>query len=334
MLERLLIVGMGSIGSRHACLARALLPDAKTAALRHQYTQQSQDEQTDFTFTTMDEVREFQPQAAIIANPATCHVDIAMDLAKSGTHLLIEKPIAAVPDQVDELVSICKVNEIVLMTGYNLRFLPSLQQFREYLSEHKVGNVLSVRAEVGQYLPDWRPDADYRKSVSAQEKLGGGVLLELSHEIDYLQWLFGDVHWVKAHVARHSQLEIDVEDSAYLLMGLSGIHGNKELVVSLNMDFIRRDATRSCVVIGEEGSLRWNALAGAVEYFPPDGNKWETLCIEATDRDYTYQEELKHFFDCIENHAAPIITGEDGLITLKVVNAAKKSHEQGQIIYI
>ena len=117
------------------------------------------------------------------------------------------------------LINICQSKKIALMTAYNLRFQPSLQEFRKQIKQQRIGKILSVRVEVGQYLPNWRPESDYRKGVSAQKKLGGGVLLELSHEIDYISWIFGDYKWVKAHISKQSNLEIDVEDTAYLLLG-------------------------------------------------------------------------------------------------------------------
>ena len=106
---------------------------------------------------------------------------------------------------------LAKKAKTVLAIGYNLRFLSSLQKFKSILDDKIIGDVWSVRSEVGQFLPSWRPNSDYRKGVSAQYALGGGVLLELSHDIDYLRWIFGEVAWVQAVLAQQSDLEIDVE---------------------------------------------------------------------------------------------------------------------------
>ena len=93
-----------------------------------------------------------------------------------------------------KLVRMCNSKKSILMVGYNLRHMKSLSKFREILKKKIIGKILSVRSEVGQYLPSWRINSDYKKSVSAREELGGGVLLELSHDIDYLVWLFGKVN--------------------------------------------------------------------------------------------------------------------------------------------
>ncbi len=334
MLERLLIVGLGSIGARHARLIRKLMPETQIAVFRHQSSQQPPNIEVDLSFTSMDEVRSFRPQAAVIANPASHHLDMALTLARQGVHLLVEKPISnkATP-RVLELIRICKEQGLALMTGYNLRFLPSLNVFRDLLLQNKAGKVFSIRAEVGQYLPDWRPDSDYRQTVSAQKKLGGGILLELSHEIDYMQWLFGRVDWVKAHIVRHSDLEIDVEDTAYLLLGFGSGELGRQRVASLNMDFIRHDTTRQCVVIGDQGTLRWNGIEGKVDFFPASGSEWEVIFSDQPERDLTYREEIMHFVSCVKNGEIPKVTGEDGLLTLVVVDAAKKSSEEGKVIY-
>jgi predicted dehydrogenase len=207
-------------------------------------------------------------------------------------------------------------------------------KFRELLIQGKVGPVVSVRAEVGQYLPAWRPDSDYRNSVSAQKRLGGGVLLELSHEIDYLLWLFGPVEWVKATLLRQSNLEIDVEDTAHLQLGFVIDASGRQLVAALDLDFIRHDTTRQCVVIGERGTLRWDGVSGRVEFMAYDANSWEVLMSDLVERDFTYREELKQFFTSINDDIDPPVTGSDGEAVLAVVEAARLSNQNGQVVYL
>lgn len=334
MLERLLIVGLGSIGSRHARLARMLLPGVQIVALRHQSCQDPQSMGVDYCVTNLTEALEFRPQAAVIANPATHHLEVALPLAQAGVHLLIEKPISSSIHRVAELIDTCRLQGTVLMTGYNMRFLPSLQRFRELLGEKLCGRVLSVRAEVGQYLPSWRPNSDYRQNVSAKAELGGGVLLELSHEIDYLRWLFGEVEWVNAILLKQSDLEIDVEDSAYLMFGFAPHEEEKPVVATLNMDFVRHDTARSCTVIGETGSLRWNAIAGTVEIFKQGSDAWQTLFTHRSQRDDSYLSEWHHFLECISNNQSPQIAGQDGLEVLRVIDAARHSSAVGALTQI
>lgn len=334
MLERLLIVGLGSIGSRHVRLARELVPGGQIVVLRHRSCQDVQSIGIDDCVTSLAEALKFRPQAAVIANPATHHLDVALLLAQAGVHLLIEKPISSSTQGVPELIDVCQAQGITLMTGYNMRFLPSLQRFRELLEEKRGGRVLSVRAEVGQYLPSWRPSSDYRQTVSAKAALGGGVLLELSHEIDYLRWLFGEVAWVNAIQRKQSDLEIDVEDTAHLILGFAHETGDVPVIAALDMDFIRHDTTRTCTVIGETASLRWNALAGTVEIFEQGGSAWQTIYTHQSQRDDSYLAEWRHFLACITDGGPPIISGHDGLAVLRVIEAARHSSTTGAVVPI
>lgn len=333
MINRILIVGLGSIGKRHLRLARKLLPDADIRVLRHQVCA-SIPEHADGCFSSLDQAIDFAPQVAVIASPATLHMAAAQPLARVGAHLLVEKPLSASLDGVSQLLEICREQKIVLLTGYNLRFLLSLQQFRELLKENIVGRVLSVRCEIGQYLPSWRPDTDYRLGVSARQELGGGALLELSHELDYLRWIFGEVDWVKAALSRQSNLEIDVEDTAHLMLGFVPMSDGYQLIGTVNLDFIRHDTTRLCTAIGENGSLRWNGLTGVVELFEAGAKEWRELFHHQHQCDDSYLAEWKHFLECIADGVQVAISGDDGFAVLRIIEAARQSSATGNAVSI
>ncbi len=333
LINRILIVGLGSIGKRHLRLAREFFPKADIKVLRHQPCDYIP-EHANGCFTTLAQAIHFAPQIAVIASPATHHIDTARALAEVGVHLLVEKPLSATTDGVAQLLKTCISQKVILLTGYNLRFLSSLQRFREMLNENVIGKVLSVRCEIGQYLPSWRPDADYREAVSAQHKLGGGALLELSHELDYLRWIFGEVEWVKATLSRQSALEIDVEDTAHLILGFYSENTGNQLVGTLNLDFIRHDTTRLCTAIGEKGSLRWNGLTGLVELFESGAKEWRELFRHQHQRDDSYLAEWRHFIDCVNEQKPPLISGEDGFKVLKIIEASRKSSMDGSQIFI
>ena len=328
MINRLLIVGLGSIGQRHLSIARGLFSDADIRVLRRQATNEVP-EYANGCFSSISEVLQFQPQLAVITSPATFHIATAQILAESGVHLLIEKPLSASMEGVEHLIETCRQQNTTLLTGYNLRFLPSLQHFRHLLSEGLIGKVLSVRCEVGQYLPSWRPECDYRQSVSARRELGGGVLLELSHELDYLRWIFGEIDWVKGTLSRQSSLELDVEDTAHLTLGFASAIDGHELIATVNLDFIRHDTTRVCVAIGENGSLRWNGLSGLVELFEAGGQGWQELINLPHQRDESYLAEWKNFILSAAEHKTPLVTGEDGLKVLQIIEAVRTSAASG-----
>lgn len=329
LISRVLIVGLGSIGKRHLRLARELFPLADIRVLRHQATD-SVPEHANGCFTNLENAIEFAPQLAVISSPATCHLDSALPLARAGVHLLVEKPLSAATDGIEQLLEACRERKTVLLTGYNLRFLPSLRQFKDLLNGELIGRALSVRCEIGQYLPSWRPDADYRQSVSARRELGGGALLELSHELDYLRWIFGEVEWVKSTLSRQSSLAIDVEDTAHLTLGFAPAADGRQLVGAVNMDFVRHDTTRLCTVIGEKGSLRWNGLTGVIDLFEEGAKGWRELLHLPHQRDDSYLAEWQHFLGCISAQTPALISGKDGIAVLQIVEAARQSSDSGK----
>ncbi|MBT6937488.1 MAG: Gfo/Idh/MocA family oxidoreductase [Candidatus Marinimicrobia bacterium] len=332
MIERALIVGLGSIGKRHVRIVRELFPKINITVLRHNQCDEN-NMGVDSCVTTIEDAIARKPQVAIIANPATMHLEVAMQLAKNNIHLLIEKPIAISSQGVQELINLCEQKQLVLMTAYNLRFMPSLMELQKQLQKNKIGRIFSIKSEVGQNLPSWRPDQDYRKSVSAQKKLGGGVLSELSHEIDYISWIFGPIEWVKSHISKVSNLEVDVEDNANIILGFGG-KLDKEFSATLNMDFIRQDITRMCTVIGELGTLRWNGVLGTLHLYTEETHKWKLLFSSLTERDYTYKEEFKHFISSIESKKTTLISGTDGLNVILAIEAIHRSNSTGKIAYI
>ena len=323
MIRRALVVGLGSIGRRHLRLLRQALPAADIRVLRR-----SDDgapiEHADGCFDDLEAARAFAPDLAVIANPAPFHLAAARVLAQAGAHLLVEKPVSDTAEGVDDLIALCAARGRVLQVGYNLRFLETLQAFRDRIAAGQIGTVQAIRCEIGQYLPGWRPDADYRTTVSAQRALGGGVLLELSHELDMLRWVFGEVAWLGAWTGRQGPLEIDVEDCAMVQIGFQA-----GPVAQLGMDFLRHDTTRTCVAIGTRGSLRWDAIKGQVARFTPDDGAWVELDAARPDRDFTYRAQIAAFLAAIDGRPGAVAAqGPDGLAVMRLIEAARLSDRQ------
>jgi predicted dehydrogenase len=333
MIKRILIVGLGSIGKLHLSLARELLPNSDIRVLRHLECT-SIPELANGCFSSLEQAILFAPQIAVIANPATFHLGAAQLLAQAGVHLLVEKPLSASLDGVEKLLETCREQKTVLLVGYNLRFLPSLQRFRDLLNYKTIGSVISVRCETGQYLPCWRSNSNYREGVSALRELGGGALLELSHELDYLRWIFGEVDWVKATLSRQSSLEINVEDTAHLILSFAPTEASRQLIGMLSVDFVRHDATRLCTAIGENGSLRWNGLTGVVEQLDAGGKEWCERYRYQHQRADSYLSEWRHFLSCVDEQKIPLISGNDGLKVLQIVEAARQASESGRQIQV
>jgi len=332
-IERVLIVGLGGIGLRHLRIARKLLPHAEIRILRREISSDLPIE-ANGSFNKISDAIDYAPTIVIVANPSSMHFDIATTFAQIGSHLLVEKPLTNSFESSSLLVDICRRNNVTLMTGYNLRFLDSLQIFRQSINQEVVGKPLAIRAEAGSYLPSWRPRLDYRASVSAQLSLGGGVLLELSHEIDYLRWIFGEVVSVWAKIDHKSNLQIDVEDTANLNLEFKKQDNTGTINANVNLDFYRHDATRLCTVICENGTLRWSVIGGTVEKFSQGSSSWEIVFQGHQGLDETYFAEWHNFLESIDKSSRPIVSGEDGVATLKIVDAARSSSSSGTVIYL
>jgi len=327
-----LIVGLGSIGQRHLANLRQLLPQARIGVFRSGASGVTALPPTgaDDLFYDIDSAAAFAPEIALVCNPSTFHVPVARKLVAAGAHLFIEKPLAADLSGVDELLAATRDARRVLFGAYNMVFLPSLVFIRDTIRTGRLGRVLSVRAEVGQYLPDWRPATDYRQGASARRDLGGGVLLELSHELHYLNWLFGSVISVQSTVVRTGELESEVEDLAELVLKF-----RDGPIASVHLDFLQRSYSRSCKIIGAAGTLVWEA-AGQRVLFYSQADRDGTLLFEApaADRNEVYLKELGHFLECVSGRAQPKVDGAQAREVLRIISAAWESSQTGRIVQI
>lgn len=331
MIDRIVIAGVGSIGRRHLRLLRARFPMAQIMTLRHG-TCGDVIFEADLCTVCLEEAVAFRPHIAIISTPATHHDWPAIALARAGTHLLIEKPIATTLSAARAVAEAAQAAGVKVHVGYNLRFLESLSVFRAAIHSGAAGRISSVRAEVGQYLPDWRPGVDWRNAVSARHDLGGGVLLELSHEFDYLRWIFGEVVSVHGWLGHNGPLGLEVEDTVHALLHFAAtVPADLEgaaTVANVTLDFIRRDPVRRCVAIGDEGTLEWDGIASRVLLLG-SGRQATVLYDRKPDQDSNYARQLEAFVHCVRTSDPPAVGVQDGVAVLEMVEAIKRSHHHG-----
>jgi len=318
------LIGFGSIARRHLANIRQLRGDAHIVVCRMHSRQSVPPELADEVVFDLEELAKRQPDVAFITGPAPTHVETGLAMARCGADIFIEKPLSDSLEGTAELAQVCEDAGRIFMLGYTMRFHEPLRLLRQNLLDGAIGRVLCVRAEVGQYLPEWRPHMDYRESVTARKALGGGVLLELSHEFDYLRWILGDFQSVWSRIARLGDLEIDVEDIAEVL--LTGSHGE---LVSVHLDMLRRSGERTCHIHGTEGSLVWRSSTQTVECYSAKEGGWRTVYAAGEfDRNSMFIAEIQHFFDCVERRTKPVVGYEDGRRALEIIVAARKSSQE------
>lgn len=325
-MSGLALVGLGSTGRRHLRLARELRPDIAMTVVRSSDESAWEALEGVEQVGSVAEVIDRDVAAAIVASPAPLHVEQAIAFVRRGIPVLIEKPLAHNMDAAKVLEATQAERSLILL-GYMFRYDPGAQWFAEFLRSSRGGRLLRADIECGSYLPDWRPDQDYRHCVSASRTLGGGVLLELSHELDYANWFFGAVDRLQAMVTNTGTLDIDVEDMADLqLWTATGVP------VSIRLDFCRRHPRRVCVAQMAEGELSWDVVGQEVQWRAASGEV-ETHDF-TSDRDENYRRQLQHFFDCIENGSRPMVSLSDGIRCLELVDAAKRSSRLERMIQL
>lgn len=337
MTKKILFISLGSIGRRHLRNTRSLLPDAEIAVYR-QHTQSDTNipEGADKMFSSLQEAKDFQPNIVIISSPASEHIRNANEFLENSDSLFIEKPLSDRYNELGSFVKKCNDSAAFVMIGYVLRFLPVLNSIKAYLASNALGKIYTAHVQVGQYLPDWRPDSNYREGVSAQKILGGGVLLELSHELDYACWLFGIPDSLLCSAGHISDLEIDVEDSANIIFE----YNNPARKVMIQLDFLQRVAEMRLQIIGEKGTIvadliKEKALLYSPEYeegfdlkFDASKNGNEVylrqfdLLFHKTFKDYTPKfSETKHF--------SQWSSSQDAARVMQLIDAARKSNNEG-----
>jgi predicted dehydrogenase len=346
-IRRCLFVGLGGIGQRHLRNLRALLGDAvEVVAHRVRRERQTLDD-TLQVVPGVDLERQYgvqvcsdleaalarKPDIAFITNPSSLHVSAALQAARQGCHLFIEKPLSHSLEQVSELAAVCEEQRLVTCVAYQLRYHPGFVRLRELLGAGVLGRLLSVRAEVGEYLPGFHPYEDYRRMYASQSALGGGVTLSQIHEIDYLCALFGTPRRVFSMGGHVSSLEVDVDDVALSLLEFTRADGGS-LFVELHQDFWQRPAQRSCTVVGERGKLVWSLSGRFLEHCDESGRVLERQDYTKVPRNQAFMDELANFLGCVIRGEPCSPSLRDGALSLEVALSQLASQREGTQVKI
>ena len=258
---KIVLIGLGSIGQRHlrnllqlgykqvTVVSRAGILPEEFASLN--------------VFSTLNEALASSTfDAAIICTPTAFHTQSLVSLLQSKVpNIYIEKPVAHNWEQLNNVVTLASGYSNNIVVGYDLHFDLGLQKVKQWINEGTIGRVISANAQVGQYLPDWRPNQDYRQGMSAKKETGGGVMLDLVHEFDYLLWLVGSASHISAHYTNSAALEIETEDVADVLLKFeSGAAG------TIHLDYLQPKLVRNCLLTGTKCSIYWNLVESKVTW--------------------------------------------------------------------
>ncbi len=340
---KILLAGLGSIGQRHARNLRATLGDDvellayRVRGLRHVITAGMQIEPGDVearygltTFTNLDEALAARPDAVFVTNPNSLHMTVALAAAKAGCHLFIETPLSHDLEGVEELIAEIDRRKLVCVVGYQWRFHPALTLVQCRLKANTIGSLVAARLQFGEHLPGWHPYEDYRQMPVSRRDLGGGVIRAQTHDLDYAYALFGLPRRISAMGGHLSRLDVDVEDVASILMECAA--GDRVFPVHLHQDCVRRPPTRSCEVIGDDGTIRLDLQAQTVEICDGAGRLVESHSFDRHERNQLFLDELNHFLACLRGEAQPVVGVRDAAMSLRMALAALESMETGRVV--
>ncbi len=312
--KKIIIIGGGSIGKRHATNLTTLGTDVSVFDVNQTLLKTiCADNNWNPVFDldlTLDQNRF---DAAIICTPNHLHIPYAQKAVDAGLHIFVEKPFSHTMGGVENLIAAQKRKGLNGMAGFNLRFEPGLQYIKQRLDPTRVA---FAHVEFGSYLPGWRPGTDYTKGYSANKSMGGGIILDDVHEIDYACWLFGYPQSVYSTFGTYGNLDIDVEDVAEMHLHYL------DKIVTIHSDYLQRRYTRSCKICFRDGySTEW-VFGDHVTEYTETGENIFSYRDRFTANDM-YFEEMRYFLSCMENGTPPESTLENAAKILKIALTGK-----------
>lgn len=334
-----LIAGLGSIGRRHLRNLIAL-GEKEIVLLRSHRATLPDDDLAGYPVETdlRAALKTHKPDAVIVANPTALHLEVAIPAAEAGCHILLEKPVSHSLAGLDDLQNAAGKSGSRILVGFQFRYHPTLSTARVLIQAGALGTVLAVHAQWGEYLPDWHPWEDYRQGYAARADLGGGVIVTLTHPLDYVRFLAGEVESLWSFNGHISALEIDVEDAAEIgLKFASGALG------SVHLNYFQRPPVHRLEIAGTSAALRWDNADGILHFqkMPAEFGSLDADPLPAAEqfrppagfeRNDLFMAQTKHFIQIVRDGLEPICSLKDGIRALEIALAARESQRTGRAI--
>ena len=330
MGPKFLVVGCGSIGERHVRVfqhaTRYEISICETRSDRIEHMQREY--AIDKAYSSIDEVDLTEYGAVAVCTPTHTHIPIATAAVEAGCHVFLEKPLSTSLAGVDTLFRMVTERGVVLQVGYVMRSHPGLRQVKEWVDTGEIGEIVAARVKVGYYVPQYRPD--YRDTYWAKSETGGGVILDASHQLDYIQWLLGVPEEVSCFATHAGDLEVeeDVEDIATMILRFPG-----DVLADLHFNHLQRNYTHNLELIGRHGTITWSYDENEVAIYRSNGHEWERRDFEL-ERDDMYEAQAASFAAAVRGDAPPRVTGADGLRALRLALAALQSARTRAVVRI
>ncbi len=302
-----LVVGLGSIAKKHIYVLKEINENVKIYALRS--SKKSKIQVGINNLYSIEEVKKYKFDFIIVSSPSIYHLRDLENLISLQTPIMVEKPVFINNKQIGVFEKIEYEDLPLIYVASNFRFHKLILFVKEYLKDHP-SKINEVTAYCGSYLPDWRPDQDYRKVYSANKKLGGGVHLDLIHEPDYIVHLFGLPNSVESSYGKVSNLEIDTYDSSLYQFQYDTFQAN------IILNYFRRDTKRTLEIVRETDTIEIDFVNNRVV----DLVTRVVLCQDNQPSVYdTYREQMEYFIKCIDENKVPMNSINEAIQILKTI---------------
>ena len=300
----ILIIGLGSVGKKHVTAIMRAAPGSVIYALRS--SPQAEVYEAVKNISSLREINT-QPDFVIISNPTSIHKTSLRNVLELNCPVFIEKPVFDNLDGADELIKQIRDRNGITYIACNMRFHPAIVYLRNYLRDlqHQVNE---VNIYCGSYLPDWRPGTDFRTSYSANANMGGGVHLDLIHELDYCVWLFGQPLSVNSLKTSNSSLHINAVDHAQFQFKYP------HFTAAISLNYYRKDAKREIEIITAHNTIVADLLTNRII----NKTSGEVLYETAFSMKDTYLDQMKYFISHITQQQQPMNGIEEGIAVLKL----------------
>jgi len=301
---KVLIVGLGSIAKKHIKAIRKIDVHAKIFALRSGLSNNSVQGVKNIN---EKELELYSFDFAIISNPTYIHEDYIIKFSKKNIPLLIEKPPIHNLDNAKKIMYQIKDDNIFTYVAFNMRFHPCIIFLKKYLNNNSK-KINEVNIYAGSYLPKWRPGTDYKKSYSSNYNMGGGVHLDLIHELDYCLHLFDKPNDYKSFIEKKSSLEITSPDYAHYVLNYFSF------IATITLNYYRPVEKREIEIIFENDVLLVNLLDCRITL-----NENEIIFSDNNfDIQNTYFDQMKYFIQQINQKNNHYENFENSLDVLKI----------------
>ena len=343
-MKKILICGLGSIGQRHLRQIKSIKNSSfEICALRSRKidfiisdnlvdsVEGSPEEYYKINvFYNIQEALEWKPDAVFVTNPISMHVSTALRMAENGSHIFIEKPLDSSTKEVSLLKNLVKEKKLVCMIGYQLRFHPGYLKVKELIVKNLLGRICYADLHFGEWLPGMHPYEDYRISHASRSEEGGGVIFCLSHKIDLAYWLFGMPKSIYCAGGKLSNLEIDVEDTADMILNF--VSKDKIFPTHIHLDFLQKSKKCYLHIVGDKGSVYFDYCTNQISIEIEDSKK-EIISFNKFERNDMFRKEISAFFQAIKRGTQPPITLNEAHDVLLICKAAKDSLSKNSIYY-